>query len=260
MGGGDGGLKRVVHKRVHLERHQPSTRKRLGYLEKHKDYVKRAKDWHRKEDHIKHLHEKAYFKNPDEYSMDMLLHKQTGGVTLKKKTHLGNDEIKLANSQDAKYVAMREQIDRLAVEKRKASLQFLDAERPNKHTIFVDDDDEDAPSRGQSRAPVKKRKLEDFDVAAHLDTHPSLLGRKANRLRSSQLQKKSLTDEHDLSEETRKAYRELVHRQSRAKNLRKVREELEMRNHLRSKGRRLKVADATDDKPAQYKWFYERKK
>ncbi|CAE7376646.1 UTP11 [Symbiodinium sp. CCMP2456] len=71
---GDGSLRHVVHKRVHLERHQPKHRRRLGYLEKHKDYVKRAKDFHKKEDIIKGLHRKAYFKNEDEFAYGMMSH------------------------------------------------------------------------------------------------------------------------------------------------------------------------------------------
>lgn len=33
--------------------------------------MKRAKDFHKKEDTIKKLHRKAYFKNEDEFSMSM---------------------------------------------------------------------------------------------------------------------------------------------------------------------------------------------
>ncbi|CAE7892140.1 putative U3 small nucleolar RNA-associated protein 11 [Symbiodinium microadriaticum] len=86
---GDGSLRHVVHKRVHLERHQPKHRRRLGYLEKHKDYVKRAKDFHKKEDIIKGLHRKAYFKNEDEFAYGMMSHStMKDGKKLKKKGHL----------------------------------------------------------------------------------------------------------------------------------------------------------------------------
>ena len=59
-------------KRQHRERGQLKGRERLGLLEKHKDYVKRAKDYHSKEDRIKKLHEKAAGRNKDEFYFGMI--------------------------------------------------------------------------------------------------------------------------------------------------------------------------------------------
>merc|ERR1719223_2511539 len=91
---------------------------------------------------------------------------------------------------------MREQMDKKAIQKRSEQLHFLDAQGPNKHTVFVDSDEEDASGRAPSASSFdtptkghKKRKLEDFDVAGHFDTHPELLGKRSNRLRLSQLEK-----------------------------------------------------------------------
>ena len=47
-------------------------RQRLGLLEKHGDYVKRAKDYHSKEDRIKKLREKAALRNKDEFYFGMV--------------------------------------------------------------------------------------------------------------------------------------------------------------------------------------------
>lgn len=250
----DRSLRHVVHKRVHLERPQPTKRHKLGYLEKHKDYVKRAKDFHRKEDTIKKLQRKAYFKNEDEFAFAMKSNFTKGGKMKAnvKDSHLQLDELRLADSQDVKYINMREQIDKKAARKRGENLHFLDAERPNKHTIFVDEDDGAPSSRG----------LKTFDVAAHFDTHPALLSRKANRLTKQQLETQTFADSDELDLEKRQAYRELLHRQERAQKLGRVREDLERRQHLRGKGRRMKVKDADKekDRPAQNKWFPERKK
>merc|ERR1712080_579967 len=104
------------------------------------DYVKRAKDFHRKQDTIRKLERKSYFKNQDEFAFAMLSHHthQKDGKLRKTHQHLSSDEMKLAESQDAKYVTMREQIDKKNSARRAETLHFLDADRPNKHTIFVD--------------------------------------------------------------------------------------------------------------------------
>jgi hypothetical protein len=41
-------------------------------LEKHKDYVLRAKDYHSKQERLKAFREKAYFENPDEFYFKMI--------------------------------------------------------------------------------------------------------------------------------------------------------------------------------------------
>lgn len=55
----------------HRERAQLSGRQKFGMLEKHVDYVKRARDFHRKQDAIRKLKEKAAFRNPDEFYFGM---------------------------------------------------------------------------------------------------------------------------------------------------------------------------------------------
>merc|ERR1712028_260002 len=96
-----------------------------------------------------------------------------------------------------------------------------------------------------------KQKLEEFDVAGYFDTHPALLGKRANRLRLSQLEKVAFAD----SETNSQAYRELFARQERGKRLGLVKQELDLRSCLRSKGRRMKVSDASKEQGAVYKWF-----
>ena len=64
-------LKNVVKTRTYRERSQPKSRARLGMLEKHKDYVQRARDFHSKEDALRKMREKAALKNPDEFYFKM---------------------------------------------------------------------------------------------------------------------------------------------------------------------------------------------
>jgi U3 small nucleolar RNA-associated protein 11 len=61
-----------LQKKQHRERSQPIKRAKLGLLEKHADYIKRARDFHSKEDRIKKLREKAASKNKDEFYFAMI--------------------------------------------------------------------------------------------------------------------------------------------------------------------------------------------
>ena len=71
-------LKNLVKTRTYRERSQPKARAKLGMLEKHKDYKLRAVDFHRKEDALKKMKEKAALKNPDEFYFNMVRTKQVG--------------------------------------------------------------------------------------------------------------------------------------------------------------------------------------
>ena len=64
-------LKNSLHRRNHKERSQLAHRQRLGILEKHKDYVLRARDYHSKQDRLKRLAQKAAERNKDEFYYGM---------------------------------------------------------------------------------------------------------------------------------------------------------------------------------------------
>jgi len=65
-------LRNALHRRNHKERAQLTGRSRLGLLEKKKDYVQRAKDYHSKQERIHRLQEKAAMRNKDEFYFSMI--------------------------------------------------------------------------------------------------------------------------------------------------------------------------------------------
>lgn len=119
-------LRNSLHRRNHKERSQLAHRSRLGLLEKHKDYVKRAKDFHSKQDRIKRLKEKAAERNKDEFyfgmvrsktevrytwhSYKMLIYNTVvelqEGVHVKSRGNasLPTDMVKVLKSQDGGYI------------------------------------------------------------------------------------------------------------------------------------------------------------
>jgi U3 small nucleolar RNA-associated protein 11 len=64
-------LRNSLHRRNHKERSQLSHRQRFGILEKHKDYVLRARDYHSKQDRIQRLRQKVAERNKDEFYFGM---------------------------------------------------------------------------------------------------------------------------------------------------------------------------------------------
>lgn len=65
-------MRNALHRRNHKERGQLVNRSRLGLLEKKKDYVQRARDYHSKQNRIHRLQEKAATRNKDEFYVSMV--------------------------------------------------------------------------------------------------------------------------------------------------------------------------------------------
>jgi U3 small nucleolar RNA-associated protein 11 len=64
-------FRNLIHRREHKERSQPAAREKYGLLEKHKDYVVRAKNFHDKEKRILALRRRAAGRNDEEYDHKM---------------------------------------------------------------------------------------------------------------------------------------------------------------------------------------------
>ena len=241
--------------KTHRERRQPEARKGLGLLEKKKDYKLRAKDYNEKKKALQHLRKKALNKNPDEFYHHMINSKLVDGVHTEKgkDVALTPEQISLMQSQDIKYIVSKRTSEKNKIEKMRSSLHLINSEdRPkNTHTFFVDSDKE-------------KR---EFDVAARLETHPSLLGRTHNRPRLVDLASGRLeveVDEEQVREvgrSSQKAYRQLEQRLAREKQLGVVQRKMEMKAALRGKVKpeRQVVKEEKEQAPV-YLWPQERKR
>ncbi len=168
-------LRNAVKRVTHKERAQPSDRKKFGLLEKHKDYIERARDFQNKQKYITNLRKKAAERNPDEFYHHMHNSKVINGkhVELKKNKELDQDTIDLLKSQDMGYIVYKKSVDDKKVAKLKENIHLIGDFKPKKHTLFIDEGSD----------------LEAFDVAKHFNTRPELLERAYNRPTNELLEK-----------------------------------------------------------------------
>ncbi|TRM65904.1 u3 small nucleolar RNA-associated protein 11 [Schizophyllum amplum] len=133
-------LRNNLHRRNHKERGQLKHREKLGFLEKHKDYVQRARDYHSKQDRLTRLRQKAADRNKDEFYFSMNKEKTRGGVHLKDRgnTSLPVDFVKVLKTQDENYVRTMRASNVKKMDQLKAKLMSqLDLLHPG-----ADEDDE----------------------------------------------------------------------------------------------------------------------
>jgi U3 small nucleolar RNA-associated protein 11 len=102
----------------HRERGQVAERQRLGLLEKHKDYSKRAKDFNKKKAQLKSLRQKAADRNEDEFYFGMMSRSGAGSKLTREKgaftgtidgqrpdsVSLSVETVRLLKTQDMQYI------------------------------------------------------------------------------------------------------------------------------------------------------------
>ena len=139
-------LRNAVHRRNHKERSQPVQRAKYGLLEKHKDYIQRARDHNLKRDRIKRLREIAALRNKDEFNFGMIRSRTVNGVHIQDRGNeaLENDVVALLKTQDAGYVraqimAEKKRItaltERIAPAVPTLSTEWLEAKEERKETL-----------------------------------------------------------------------------------------------------------------------------
>ncbi|KAJ9179021.1 hypothetical protein P3X46_010851 [Hevea brasiliensis] len=226
-------LRNAIPKRAHKERSQPHSRKKYGLLEKHKDYVVRAKAFHKKEETLRRLKEKAAFRNPDEFYFKMIKTRTVHGVhrpesQANKYTH---EELMLMKTQDIGYVLQKLQSEKKKIEKLTAILHSLDIQPSNRHIYYAED-------REEARE-LKSRSSENKIVIASDDVP------------------------NDIKRKTTSSYRELEARKNRVNQLEKVYADMALQKELQKKGRKRKLHEDEIVCPTSksvYKWRSERKR
>jgi hypothetical protein len=210
-------LRNAVKRKTHKERSQPGDRRKFGLLEKKKDYVLRARDFHKKEDAIKALKTKAAYRNPDEFYFGMERNRTKDGVHVGRADESNKytaEELALMKTQDVKYVALKASVEAKKAAKLKANLHRvgLDADedalseeeeeryddegfviraaprQKRKHTVFVDDAETarafDADARKNARAwRGKNAKTAEEDASGSNPRTRGIRNTKPSRLR-----------------------------------------------------------------------------
>ncbi|TPX56780.1 hypothetical protein PhCBS80983_g04298 [Powellomyces hirtus] len=284
-------LRNAIQRRNHKERSQLSSREHKGLLEKHKDYVLRARDYNQKQKTLKTLRQKAAFRNPDEFYFGMINSNTKKGVhtlTRERDEKFSHDFLRLLKTQDAGYVNYQRSINAKKIEKLKSGLHFLEedetvggeddeqAEKDDEHKVdFMDLDEDSGESKkdagSSSTAPSKPKpkhtifvddesEAKNFDPATYFDTPEALLARKYNRPTTTMLESVStLPATHKIVKKREKSYAELAARLEREEQLHKAQLEMDMQKHLMGKGSKKKVGV---DKAglAIYKWKAVRKR
>ncbi|KAG6817733.1 hypothetical protein H0H87_004524 [Tephrocybe sp. NHM501043] len=272
-------LRNSIHRRNHKERSQLAHRSKLGILEKHADYVKRARDYHSKQDRLTRLKQKASEKNKDEFYFSMRNEKTKNGVHIKDRgnTALPTDVVKVLKTQDENYVRTMRAAGLKKIDKLKSQLTamadlmkpgLLDEEaetelqeeelqtlvdagiisarsgrsgrRKGKHIVFVDNETEGTPIQNASKSEQDNT---DMDAAEELDLGWKSIATK--RPKKSKHQTDSLDETPDNvspSDNRRRLLKELSARLVRDMQLRYAEREFEMQRSMMGKGGRKKIA------------------
>ena len=280
-------LRNAVKRVTHKERSQPRNRAHLGILEKKKDYKQRAVDYHKKQDVLTSLRRKAGMRNPDEFYFGMKnseihqgRHRKIEQAKQKERIdEIGHEAVKLMKSQDLSYVRMQTMKDLRKIERMQSSLQYL-GDNP-----MTNDDDEDVVDKKRKHTVFvdSRSKADNFDVVEHFDTVPELAGRSFNRPRKETLLKiggnvhgyhdgndgeQYQPSEKELKKRNRfekkqakvvskaraSAYAELEARTKRVQVLKNTEAHLETEKIVASKGRKRKIKEGENGKPAVYKF------
>jgi U3 small nucleolar RNA-associated protein 11 len=257
-------FRNAEQRREHRERAQPAARQKLGLLEKHKDYVLRAKDYHRKERRLQAMKERITLHNPDEFYFKMNSAKLVHGKHVEKRPYrLPKTIMERMAGQDQQYLQMRAHMDAQKAEKLAASLHFVDAPRRNKHVLFEPEPEEDGLLEAAAVTSKKARSaVAAIEPDASSSDGASAADESADLAPAPAHQEGHAAASHPLPTEVERAralaYKELALRLQRKKKLTTMVADIEQRRNLLGKGRRFK--EKGPNGTTVYRWQAQRKK
>ncbi|GFR47495.1 hypothetical protein Agub_g9224 [Astrephomene gubernaculifera] len=252
-------LANAIKRKTHKERSQPAARQKFGLLEKHKDYVERAKNFHKKEKVLKTLKRKAEERNPDEFYFAMEKARTKEGVhdgRLTQANKYTQQELRLMKTQDVKYLSMKATQDANKAARLRESLHFIGATTaaPAAAAPTAGSRKKGGAAPAAAAAPAAPRhtvfvdsavEAASFDPTEYFDTPAELLDRTFNRPRSAQLadRKAVLGAAAGKGVEKRKyaSYKELAQRQERRQKVAAVADHLAYQKLVMGKGRKRKL-------------------
>ncbi|KAF5384874.1 hypothetical protein D9615_001335 [Tricholomella constricta] len=255
-------LRNSIHRRNHKERSQLAHRSKLGILEKHADYVKRARDYHSKQDRLTRLKQKAADKNKDEFYFSMQNEKTKARVVSTRKLCPYNANSWAQDKIKGQLTAMADLLKSSSIDEAKddldeEELQILtdagiisessssrSGRRKPKHIVFVDNEEE-----AHNYKPLKDPSSSDVDMED--DTEELDLGWKPTTNKKAKKPRLEVTAEEEpvsdpatLGENRRRLLKELSARLVRDKQLRYAEREFEMQRLMMGKGGRKKIKGA----------------
>ena len=217
-------LQNAVKRKTHKERGQPKERKKLGLLEKHKDYKLRAKDYQFKKKRLTALRIKAELRNPDEFYFGMVNAKTVNGVQVDTNQNVNNsglrdekitnDYLKMIRTQNMAHLQSLLIHETNKLEKLKSGLHFV-GEQQNTKIIF--DQQEQQEEEETNILPTENK-------------------------------------------HGRRAYSQMLLCMEKIESLKRAVANLEMKKNLMGKGKRIKIKEPENGMPAVYKWKNERKR
>ncbi|GAB2282929.1 U3 small nucleolar RNA-associated protein 11 [Dionaea muscipula] len=226
-------FRNAIPRRAHKERAQPESRKKFGLLEKHKDYVFRAKAFHRKEEILQKLKVKAANRNPDEFYFKMIKTRTVDGVHKPgiEANKYSPEELMLMKTQDKGYLMQKIQSEKKKIERLEASLHSVNGQSSRGHVYYAEDAEE--------AKEIQIRSLENGEFPTH-EAVPERIRR-----------------------QVAKSYKELEARKKRVNDMERIHRDMAMKMELRKKGRKRKLREDEMVCPTTtpvYKWRTERKR